>query len=524
MLAGATRAVIHSWRIIDLIYIDPPFATNNTLLISEVIFSTFVGFSYYALSFWLTKNKIYLLICEVVLLWFFNLLLQWMGVSQLHVLYILGVICGVYLIVSRIIQSRYTQESELTLHLSIIAPIVIFTFGLVVPHTGDELLLLSIFPALYAILGFVFNRSVLFFGIHVLFELVAGYLFVFEFLNIGSKYEMLGMIYLGFAILYYVVSNLLKDNRDVSRAHLAGAIINAAWAIVFTFTVPKTGAVVAIIGAALSYHYHIANKQKYGLYVGSLLSVCALYQILRGWGVDLFWYPLAFIMLFLIKYVVYAVFIEKDFAKDLRTISLVGAFLSVPLFGIYSMIIHEFELSALMSAYILTVIIAFDAWHTREKYFGYLASFVGMITYFWQIKYLVQTEYQMYLLPLGIYFLVLSYFTKDEDNKDITQGLEYGGLFILLVPLLFQSFGENGFYYSLLLALEGIIVLVLGISTKKKIYRYVGIGAIVSSVFSQTYNYVFTLPRWVSTAIAGLTFISVAIFLLIKRKDIQKGK
>lgn len=496
---------------------------NRTLFIPEVIFSNFMGVLYYAIGYSLKKNSIYFFMAELVFLWFGYILLGWLKIETIYIFYILSTICGGYLVCSEFIKSHIPQEAEITINVAVFVPIMIFMYAVVGRiGSGQELYILSLFPAIYALCAFLLRKSVYFIALHILFELIACYLFIFDFLHVTQKFEFLGILYLCFGVIYYVASLFVK-NKDISNAFIAGGFVNGALALLVTVTIPKTGSFIALIEAIVSFHYQIFGNKRYGIYIGSFLSLLAILFFLRGWNIDYFWFPLSFMSLFVIEYIIFTFVNLTHYAKDIRNASLVGAICITGYFWFSAFTHPEIKLSALYTAYILTAQVAFDAWFVREKYFGYLASVIAMLTYFWQIHLLGHTEYQLYLLPLGVYLMVLSYFTKNEQNRDISQGLEYGGLGILLVPLLFQSFGEHGFYYSWLLAAEGIILLFLGITFKKKMYRYIGIGAIVSGVVSQTYNYLFTLPQWVSAAVAGLVFISVAIYLLIKRNDVVKA-
>lgn len=73
--------------------------------------------------------------------------------------------------------------------------------------------------------------------------------------------------------------------------------------------------------------------------------------------------------------------------------------------------------------------------------------------------------------------------------------------------------------YSVTLGLIGIALLGAGITLSYKLHRLGGIIGIVFAVLPQTYNYILALPRWVAVGIVGFIFISVAIYLSLKRKE-----
>lgn len=496
---------------------------NSTLFIPQVVFSVFTGCIYYALSFVLTKNKSYLLMAELTSLWFVNVLLMWMGLEIFPALLSVNTVCVVYAGLSYVNRVKYPQVASITSAVSVVVPAFIFVlasyiFGI----SGQDIFYFALVPCVLSLFAFLTTKKIPYLAVHVLFEVITLYLFVYQVLTIQHKVEMLGVLYVLAFLLYYVLAFYNQKRTQLFDAFIAATVVNGALALILTQSASKVVSVAAFIEALVAFHYQIAHSKKNGIYLGGMLASLGVHFALKGWGIEKFFHPFAYQALFIFLYGAFCITRDKIYSKDLRILGITGSFVSVFVFWFLSKSAVDYSHSALATSYILTVLLAFDAWYVREKYFGYVASAVGMVTYFWQVHLLGYTEYQMFLLPLGVYLMVLSYFTRKEKNTDISKGLEYGGLFVLLVPLLFQSFGENGFYYSLILAMEGIALLILGVTFEKKIYRYVGIGAIVSAVFSQTYNYVFTLPRWVSTAAAGFTFIAVAIFLLLKRKDIEK--
>jgi hypothetical protein len=180
---------------------------------------------------------------------------------------------------------------------------------------------------------------------------------------------------------------------------------------------------------------------------------------------------------------------------------------------------NDMERNALISSYASTFLYGLDAAITRISSFGYFASAVGMLTYLWQIKYLGIDETLAYTIPLGIYFVALGYFQKLAGKVDTQKALEYVGLFFLLIPTFFLSFGENGFWYALILGLEGVVLIFLGVSLSNKTHTYIGTAALVIAVISQTYEFFFSLPRWLITAAIGLLFLGTAIYLLLRRNE-----
>ncbi len=90
---------------------------------------------------------------------------------------------------------------------------------------------------------------------------------------------------------------------------------------------------------------------------------------------------------------------------------------------------------------------------------------------------------------------------------------------MLLLPTLYQAFLLQGMLYALLLGIYGVLVLFGGITLIYRNFIYVGAAAIFAALFSQTYVYVFSLPRWLMTATGGILFLALAIYLLLRRGD-----
>lgn len=110
----------------------------------------------------------------------------------------------------------------------------------------------------------------------------------------------------------------------------------------------------------------------------------------------------------------------------------------------------------------------------------------------------------------------VQFLKKRSDARDI---LDLCGMFFYLSVPFVRSFDIVGYWYALLLGVHGVLLLCMGVSTRIKRYSYCGIAVIVIALLSQTYVYVFSLPRWLITAAGGIAFLVSALFLLITRKD-----
>ena len=150
----------------------------------------------------------------------------------------------------------------------------------------------------------------------------------------------------------------------------------------------------------------------------------------------------------------------------------------------------------------------------------YLASAFAMGTYVRQIYFLHITETLYYTVPVGIYFLILGFIREsghqDKDNANI---LNLIGCGTLIVPTFFLAQVNPGYFYAVTVGILGIILLSIGISIKNRIYEFSGAAGVILAIIPQTFQYLLALPKWLVVGIAGLFFVVVAIFLLLKRDE-----
>jgi hypothetical protein len=214
------------------------------------------------------------------------------------------------------------------------------------------------------------------------------------------------------------------------------------------------------------------------------------------------------------------VFVDGTLNQIYRRSGLFAQLLTVVWFGVWGLFPHdEMFRNALVSSYLFTGLLSYDAFRYSDENLGYSASGVGMLTFLWQMWYFSFTEILVYTIPLGIYFLVLAYLKRSAHRLETATVFDYTGFFFITAPTLLQMNGENGALYALFLALEGIGIFALGVSMKQKPYTYIGIAALVVAVISQTYEFLFSLPRWIILAVAGIAFLTTAIYLLLLRGE-----
>ena len=136
----------------------------------------------------------------------------------------------------------------------------------------------------------------------------------------------------------------------------------------------------------------------------------------------------------------------------------------------------------------------------------------------WHYKFINFDELQIYSITTAVYLFIIGYTREKLGKKEERQAFDYAGLAVLLLPALAQALPESGFWYALLLGIEGLFLLMAGFSLNHKTFTYAGVAAVVVATLTRVYSYLASLGSWAIVGSLGLIFLAVAIFLLNKRK------
>ena len=511
---------------------------TGSLYKPDVVLTGFLATTFYILAYFIRKEITWAVVAQVIFPFVSFITARWLGLSTLDSFYCLEVVVVAYLILSYVARElKKEQESQtlIVIALSFAAGLFILTF----PNefSAFHQTIFAVLPAIYGLAAVYIsdNDNYLYYNFAAI--TISVYLYFYELLGLQDKIYILGLAYLALTIIFYTIALITQGRKTAFTAFIHATIFNAALGSIFTAAEPKYFLVGNLIAAGLFLDAALRFKKHELIYFSNGMAYVALWSGLRIFDTRVANYPLFFAGL---SYFIYAVSttLPKILGDLYRLTGLVGIGANTIVFGLFGqggtveatyhsssytnqppMISHELERNALISSYAATFLYIFDAALTKMASFGYFASAVGMFTYLWQMKYLGVTETQAYTLPLGVYFMVLAYLQRIGGRPAARNLLDWVGLFFLFVPTLFQSFGDAGAKYALLLGVEGVVVFGLGTSLSYKTYIYTGIAAIVVAIISQTYEFVFSLPRWVITATAGLAFLSTAIYLLLHRKE-----
>jgi hypothetical protein len=150
----------------------------------------------------------------------------------------------------------------------------------------------------------------------------------------------------------------------------------------------------------------------------------------------------------------------------------------------------------------------------RLRWLGYAAA--GMLLAAWSLELLLvwgQREVQFYVIPAGLYLLGVGYLEWKFGSRSLGRWIDYAAILLLLGSLFWQSLGDYGGRYALLMGLEGLLLLWWGSARRLRRFLYAGVGGVTLDVAGQLIEPLLSANRYIVFGVAGLILISLAIFI-----------
>ncbi|MGB0385836.1 MAG: hypothetical protein ACPGWR_13530 [Ardenticatenaceae bacterium] len=138
----------------------------------------------------------------------------------------------------------------------------------------------------------------------------------------------------------------------------------------------------------------------------------------------------------------------------------------------------------------------------------------------WLLLIQEQRELQLYALPAGIYLLALGWIEWHYGSRRFAAWVDRLGLLLLFGSLFWQSFGENGGAYALLMIFEGLLIAWLGSTRRQRRLLYAGVTAVISAVISQLIDPLFQLDTFVLWLL-GAALLALAIALERRLEEVR---
>lgn len=513
-----------------LIYGFAVAMSENKIFTFEATLSAFLVTVYYFFSYLLTKKPVLLILSAVLFPITISLFYRWQGFPGEYLAYTLDFV-GLFYLVFAYIFNRYKkfQEQDINLILSTLLTILVFIFSYIAGFDKLDLFILSLAPIVSSVTATIIKNDAKNILISSVFSGIATFILVNDIFVFENQRLALSLAFLILTSLYFGFAVYFKKNTKYLSVFTLTLFIYSGLGLLFALDNSLYLFAESLYLACLAMISVFVFSKPDLAYLSNGLLFLTLWNFLRFVNSPLEYYPFYFSALSSGMYLI-SQFIDNDVTERFKRSGLAGLVMSPFVLGFWSQtMIFDFstskykalEQNSLLISYISLMIFGWETAKSKSWDIGYFTSALGIVTILWQFKVLELDNIQYYSLPLAIYFMALAYTRKIKSDPEKQNVLDFTAMVILILPTMVQAFSSGGAKYALLLGLEGITLLTLGISWQYKLYRFASILAIVLAVLSQSYEYVFALPRWIITGIAGLIFLIVAITLLLKRKDPQ---
>jgi hypothetical protein len=159
---------------------------------------------------------------------------------------------------------------------------------------------------------------------------------------------------------------------------------------------------------------------------------------------------------------------------------------------------------------------AVERW--RRLAYGAVALLLGA----WSLEWLLiwgQREVQGYAIPAGLYLLGMGYLEWTSGRpleKALGRWIDQSALLLLMGSSFWQSLGDAGGWYALLLGAECLLILWWGSARRLRRFLYAGVAGMVINLFGQLIDPLLSVNRWIVFGAAGGLLVTLAI--LVERR------
>ncbi len=173
------------------------------------------------------------------------------------------------------------------------------------------------------------------------------------------------------------------------------------------------------------------------------------------------------------------------------------------------------QLSAICGLFVAGLLSWYEARATAagEAYI-YGSGAVLMLAVDWLLYYAGIHETQVYTHLWAAYFAFLAYRYQQKGKQAESDQLIIIALGSVTIPLALQALGDVGSAYGLLLIIEGVLLVLAGIASRKRTVQYWGIATAVLSILYQLRGL-----WYVTLGAIGLGIIGLAVALLLRREQ-----
>ncbi|MBN2006551.1 MAG: hypothetical protein JXA21_24580 [Anaerolineae bacterium] len=130
---------------------------------------------------------------------------------------------------------------------------------------------------------------------------------------------------------------------------------------------------------------------------------------------------------------------------------------------------------------------------------------------------------QLYALPAGVYLLGIAFLEGRSGNRKLVPWLDYGGMFLLIMPLFWQTY-RYGWRYALMLGAVGFGLIVYGSARRVRSFFYAGMLGVVLATVGQLINTFQVVNQWIVFGLVGLLLAGIIVTVERKRAQIKTSQ
>lgn len=326
----------------------------------------------------------------------------------------------------------------------------------------------------------------------------------------------LGFLYATMSFVYAFLYDEKRNTKETFAVGILGGMF-LSLSIEYSFTEPIYFSAIAACNLFLSLFLLKKFSENEKIYIPILMFLLFVFSLLKTYDINIqyLWFVETFAagVLYIFSFIPTEFVTTKTQKNMLQRISLwcIGGF--ALLAGINYQQTAIVNTTSLLSLVVASVLFTHYSMSQKTQTSMYLASFFWLSVVLRLFYNADITNTQFYIQPVAYYILAWGLWQLKKQLPD-AQNYVVLGLFISIMPLFFQSFGQEHVSEAIYLAAEGLVFAGIGISLQEKTFRYGGALAIALAIFAQTSDYILNLPRWLLVGMLGFVILTVAIYLL----------
>jgi hypothetical protein len=140
---------------------------------------------------------------------------------------------------------------------------------------------------------------------------------------------------------------------------------------------------------------------------------------------------------------------------------------------------------------------------------------VGLLLGSWSVEWLLvwgQREVQFYAIPASLYLLGVGYLEWSWGKRSLARWIDRAALLLLLGSSFWQSLGDEGWIYALLMGAEGLAIVWWGSARRLRRFLYAGVAGVTLGVAGQLVEPFFS-ANVIVLAAAGISLLVLVSFI-----------